>query len=129
MTVDVTNCSGTAKASDTHAVSVSTPTGTCTELTGVTIAGSSVGSTGVDYTYMADVSPGSATAPITYKWSPVPASGQNSAQATYRWTAAGVNQISVDVSNCNATATASGSKTVSIGTVPLQEIFLPVAIK
>ena len=106
-----------------------TPGATCMKLAGVTIAGTGVGSTGVDYAFTADVSPGNASAPITYKWSPAPDSGQNTDRVTYRWNRVGNKQISVDVTNCNGSAQAADSHGLSIGAEPLKTIYLPVVVR
>jgi hypothetical protein len=129
ISVEAGNCSGTAKAGDNHTVSVSKPSSTCTRLTAVSVAGTGLGSMGADYDFTAVVSPGNASTPIAYKWSPAPDSGQSTAKATYRWNDAGNKQISVEASNCSTTAKASDDHTVSIGSDSVQNVYLPAVVR
>jgi len=73
------------------------------------------------YTFNAIIAPANATTPVTYQWSPEPASGQGTASAAYQWSG-GTNEISVTVTNCGGTF----SDTHIIPTVSLGDI-IPAA--
>jgi hypothetical protein len=63
------------------------------------------------YTFQADITPSNATEPVTYAWSPEPASGQGTARVTYAW-APGTYSISVAATNCGGTFTDAHGVTV-----------------
>jgi hypothetical protein len=97
----------------------------CTLLTGVTIAGPTSGTVGLQATFTATVAPPTATIPIIYTWSPVPGSGQGTATTGYIWDMPGTKVISVTVSNCGEAGTGSDDQTV----VVKQRIYLPLTLR
>lgn len=77
-------------------------------LTELHIAGPTIGTIGVDYTFTATVSPSSATLPIIYDWQPSPTGGSGTVLlptthvATYTWHTTGPQTITLTASNdCN----------------------------
>jgi len=64
------------------------------------------------YTFNAVITPPNATLPVTYVWSPAPASGQGEASATYQWDS-GTHVISVQATNCGGTV--SNTYTYTVG--------------
>ncbi len=81
-------------------------------LTGVAIDGP-VSGTLTLYTFTASITPTDATPPITYTWSPTPASGQGTATASYRWATTGTHTVSVTAVNCGGTASDTHAVTVT----------------
>jgi hypothetical protein len=71
----------------------------CEPVTGASVTGQTGAKKGVDITLTASAIPSTATTPITYKWSPDPASGQDTNSATYNWADAGTYQVTVTVTN------------------------------
>ena len=86
----------------------------CTPLTGVTISGPTMGQTGTSYTFTSSITPSSASAPITYTWSPVPNNGQGASSANYTWSTSGAKTISLTASNCGGAGTANDSHNITI---------------
>ncbi|MEZ4731933.1 MAG: S-layer homology domain-containing protein [Caldilineaceae bacterium] len=73
--------------------------GASTNITVVSITGSSVGQVGQSYTFLAVIEPADATTPIQYTWSPSPLNGQGTNTAVYRWQNVGEHEISISVNN------------------------------
>jgi len=57
--------------------------------------------------FTATLEPAGPTAPITYTWSPEPASGQGTGAAAYSWAATGTITLTVLAQNCGGEAAAS----------------------
>jgi hypothetical protein len=74
-------------------------------LTGVTISGPTTGVVQTGYTFTANVSPPTATTPITYTWLPPPDNGPGMAVVTYTWSTTGPKMITVTATNIWGTAT------------------------
>lgn len=71
--------------------------------------------------FTASVEPASATAPLSYTWSPEPAEGQGTSSATYRWKQSGPHDVSVEVSNEGGSASASEQITVGVPALALSD--------
>lgn len=71
------------------------------------------------YTFNAVIAPSNATPPITYLWSPEPASGQGTASAAYQWDSTGVYEISVEATNCGGTFSDTHTITIGAASAPL----------
>ena len=84
------------------------------------------GTTGVSYTFTSAYSPVTATLPITYVWSPIPALGQGTNTGTYTWTAGETYVISITVSNA---ASKSITDTHQISIEYSDFLYLPVIIR
>jgi hypothetical protein len=82
-------------------------------LTGVSISGPASGTAGLVHTFTAVITPASASQPITYTWSPAPASGQGTASASYQWTTVGVKTVNLTAENCGGSA--SDAHTIDVG--------------
>ncbi len=85
--------------SDTHYVHVVMPVGD------VEIEGPDTGIAGTAYTFTADVSPSTATSPISHVWSPEPSKGQGGTTATYAWDATGPHTIVCTATNPGGSCT------------------------
>ncbi len=83
--------------------------------TGVSIAGPTRGFLYLSYRFTTTITPLTATSPITYTWSPEPASGQGTAEATYVWTLNGPKTITVTAAN---SAVVSDTHTITITAAP-----------
>jgi aspartate 1-decarboxylase len=83
-------------------------------VTSVSINGPTMGVINQDYVFTATASPPTATLPITYTWSPAPASGQNTRFAAYRWTEAGDKMITVAAENTGDTAVQTHTLTIVV---------------
>jgi hypothetical protein len=92
----------------------------CVGLTGVSISGPSSGYTGTLYGFTAAITPGDATAPVTYTWSPEPASGQGTAGTTYQWAAPGIYTVTLVAGNCQPSfaVAVSDTHTITISAPP-----------
>lgn len=125
--VSAVNCGGSDNAS--QVVNITSPA-TCTvPLAGVDIIGPTSGPPG-NYTFAAEISPTTASLPVTYTWSIAGlVSGQGSSQASYTWTTTGAKSISVTATNCGGTV--NNSHTVVIGTAPeiWHYIYLPIVVR
>ncbi|MCB0120990.1 MAG: S8 family serine peptidase, partial [Caldilineaceae bacterium] len=84
----------------------------------VTVSGATDGVVNTPYTYSATVEPVDATAPISYTWSPEPASGQGTANATYAFAKAGDYPIFLGVENCGSFAADLRSVQIHTSTEP-----------
>lgn len=80
--------------------------------TGVTIIGPANGILSTTYNFSATVSPADVSQPISYTWSPAPASGQGTTNVTYLWTVSGTQTITLTVSNAGGLIT--GVHTIEI---------------
>jgi len=87
----------------------------CYEATGVTIAGPTQGITDTDYTFEADITPVTATLPITYTWEATDQSSTSGATASalYTWPTPGVKTVTVTVENCGSTIFATHEVTIT----------------
>lgn len=102
-------------------------TGDCPKpLTMVTIIGATRGKVGHTYSFTAQVTPSDATTPISYEWTPAPASGQGTAHVTYRWDTPGDRSITARVENCGGSRTAT--HTIAIVTGPWYDSYLPLVL-
>ncbi len=84
------------------------------------ISGPLNGVIGQSLVYTAQISPSSATPPLTYLWSPQPVSGQNTSQAAFSWDSAGQKTIQLTASHYGVSVNAV--YTVTIHT-PVQASF------
>ncbi len=91
----------------------------------VSISGPTEGIVGETCVFTATVSPPTATLPITYTWSPTPASGQGEDTATYTWAAPGAKTISVTAENV-AGAAPPGMHNIAIAEY---QVYLPLVLK
>jgi hypothetical protein len=108
--ITITNCDGSAVATDTLVVEV---TATCTSLTGVEIEGPVellVEETGL---YSVTFSPLNATPPIDILWS----NGITGTQATFSWNEPGLYDVSVTASNCAGSAVVTDTLPVEVSAV------------
>jgi len=98
-------------------IHVTAPATTCVPLTGLAIAGPSgvSGSLYINthYTFNVNITPTDATLPITYTWTPEPASGQRTDTATYQWDAAGAYTVTLRAENCGEAITVTHAITIS----------------
>jgi uncharacterized repeat protein (TIGR01451 family) len=120
VTLEVENCGGTV--SRTHTIVIHPP---CVGVSGVTVSGPRTGVSNTLYSFVAHVSPAGASTPMTYTWSPPPASGQGTATAQYQWPADGSYTISVTVENCGGAV--SDDHTITIQ--PVQPVYLPLVMR
>ncbi|RLC99446.1 MAG: hypothetical protein DRI77_02755 [Chloroflexi bacterium] len=113
-TVQVTarNCGG----QDFSASAQVNITSACVGVTGASITGLTTGYTGVQYDFVGSYEPPTATAPLTYTWSPTPLGEQGTLTATYSWATTGTHTISFTVQNCGGVAI--GTHSISISEPP-----------
>ena len=106
------------------------PPSSCIALQSVAIQGPASGLTGINYTFSVSTQPANASAPMSYDWSPKPASGQGAAQATYKWTAAGKHSVSVNGSNCGGGAVNDSHSITIRASGPLDKnVYLPSLVR
>ncbi len=86
---------------------------TCVALTEASVAGPSAGIVQTSYIFRANLSPSSASPPITYTWSPAPASGQGTDSARYTWSTTGTHIISLTAQNCGGSQIDAHTITIS----------------
>ena len=99
-------------------------------LSSVSISGSHTGETGVAYAFTAAVTPIDAAQPVTYTWSPEPASGQGTASVIYDWSTPGTKEISVTAQNqVNTVGSEIFSITINEWIHPDFQICLPLVIR
>jgi hypothetical protein len=98
-------------------------------LSSVTIIGPLTGSINTQYTFSAAVDPITATLPLTYTWSPQPASGQWTNIASYIWPSNGQKNFSVTVANPKNSVSSSHNITIGSATVQERNIYLPTISK
>ncbi len=122
LTVSAANCGG--PVTDTHTITLSAPPPPCYGLAGVEIAGPTQLVVGTSARYTAVITPGTASLPITYTWSPEPEAGQGTALATYHWGAVGTYWITLTVENCGGPI----SVTFDVVVEPMM-VYLPVVMK
>jgi hypothetical protein len=84
--------------------------------TAVTVSGPTTGYTGTNYAFTAEVTPDTATTPITYTWAPAPMSGQGTASVAYQWMVTGTYAITVTAEN--AAGVVSGTHSIEIDPLP-----------
>lgn len=108
----------------------SIPTSDCIAPTDVAIKGpeETTGTLHISaqYTFQASVIPITATAPITYTWTPTPTNGQNHTDAIYQWAAPGSYTITLRAENCGGPVTATHTLQIA---APPNRIFLPLALR
>jgi YVTN family beta-propeller protein len=109
-------CSGTGTCQVTMSRARSVTATFNIPLTGVVISGPTMGVIDATYTFTANVSPVTATLPITYTWSPAPNSVQGAANATYSWPTTGTQTITVTATNAINSVTATRSITIALAT-------------
>lgn len=93
-----------------------------TALVDAAISGPTAGVIGESYAFTATVNPLDATPPITYTWSPPPASGQGTAVATYSWSSEGSKAIGVTATNSLNSVTAAHSIDVGVSGTALSSV-------
>ncbi|KPL16754.1 MAG: hypothetical protein AMJ93_15460 [Anaerolineae bacterium SM23_84] len=98
----------------------------CVAIHGVEISGPTSGYTHTLYVFTADVTPTSASAPITYTWSPAPNAGSD-AVVSYSWATTGTQTITVTAENCGGSAT--DTQTIPIRTRGTYAVYLPLILK
>jgi hypothetical protein len=91
--------------------------------TAVEIGGPETGHVDTAYTFIATVSPPTATDPI-YTWFPPPMAGQGSAIVTYTWSTTGTKTMTVTATN--ASGAAVGFHSISIGEY---KVYLPLVLR
>jgi hypothetical protein len=91
------------------------PPPTCPNpLVGVSIFGLDSGYINIEYTFTAQPDPANATEPITYNWSTDGlVSGQGTTSTIYSWDTSGVFAVSVIAENCDGSASADHTITLS----------------
>jgi len=106
----------------------------CVPLTDVSLVGP-IGITttlyiGTAYHFQAVITPVNATPPITYTWTPTPATGQGTTDAVYRWMTPGTYTTTLTAENCPAPSTVvTATKQVVIEWRELHFIYLPLVQK
>ena len=123
VTLTAENCGGIFI--DTHTITITEPSVCPVPLTGATITGPTNGFTGTLYTFTGNITPPDATPPITYTWSPEPASGQSTASAQYRWATPGVYTVTLTAENCGGTFIDTHTITISappVCSIPLEDV-------
>ncbi len=101
----------------------------CTALTEAGITGPTSGYTGTQYAFTAAITPANASTPITYTWSPAPASGQGSATARYTWATLGVKTVTLTAQNCGGSDTATHDITLNARPVADHFVYLPLVLR
>jgi uncharacterized repeat protein (TIGR01451 family) len=76
------------------------PLGCQAAVTAVSLAGPVSGTVGALHAFTATLAPPEASLPVTYTWTPEPASGQSTPYAEYAWTEAGQPVVSLRAENC-----------------------------
>ncbi len=125
LTLRAENCGDVVTT--THAITISAPPTCPVPLTDVAIVGPSSGYIDTRYTFGAQLTPITATPPITYTWLPAPLSGQGDATAAYRWLTLGAHTITLRAENCGGAITATHAITLSER--PLASIYLPLVMR
>ncbi len=101
----------------------------CVGLTDVAITGPTRGYTDTLYAFTAVITPANASIPITYTWTPAPASGKGDATARYTWPMTGAKTITLSAQNCGE----SDSDTHDIAIVPRPVmshfVYMPLALR
>lgn len=87
-----------------------------------TIAGPELGYTDTPYTFEAIVTPETATAPLTYTWTPTPESGQGTAVVTYAWDTPGYKTLGLTVSYAGGALTDTHTILVRAPVSPTQAL-------
>ncbi len=106
----------------------------CISLTDVSIVGP-IGITstlyiGGNYHFQAVITPVNATPPITYTWTPTPATGQGTAETVYRWMTPGTYTITLTAENCPAPSTVvTTTRQVVVEWKELYFVYLPLVQK
>jgi TolB protein len=94
-------------------------------LDSVSISGPTAGFTNTVQSFSAAITPADATTPITYAWSPEPASGQGSANASYTWATTGDKTINVTATNCGGARVDAHTITIKAA----QRVYLPLLVR
>ncbi|NCC32180.1 MAG: DUF11 domain-containing protein, partial [Chloroflexia bacterium] len=94
------------------------PTGCEVAIADVSLTGATTGLVDEVLVYNAAVSPLNASLPITYTWTPEPATGQGFPNAAFRFAEAGTYLVSVQVENCGAFAGGIQPVQISSGATP-----------
>jgi uncharacterized repeat protein (TIGR01451 family) len=94
------------------------PEGCGVAIADVTLSGDRAGLTNDLLVFSTSVSPGNASTPMTYTWTPEPDTGQGFPNAAYSFDQAGEYIISVQVENCGAFAAAITTLRISTGADP-----------
>lgn len=132
LVVTATNIAASAVVTDDLVVTVtgeSGPSASCPNpLARVTVSGPLTVTTGSTAAYAATITPTGATTPITYTWSPSPASGQGTPNATYSFPVSGGQPVAVTAQNCGASRGAEVTVNVSPSGGPsTPRYFIPYA--
>ncbi len=106
-TATVTATNGNTSAAAGTPVTVTAPPTCLVPLTQAGLTGLPQAYVDLTWFFTATVEPAGPTAPITYTWSPEPATGQGAAVAAYSWAAAGPVTLTVLAENCGGMASAS----------------------
>ncbi len=120
VTVTAENCGG--PVADAHTITLAP----CYRVEGVSLSGPTTATVGASSWFSAQVSPGTASLPISYTWSPEPTAGQGTEQVAYVWRTVGSHPLTVTVENC-----ASGSPISATWTVAVEpaQVYLPVVMR
>jgi RHS repeat-associated protein/uncharacterized repeat protein (TIGR01451 family) len=95
----------------------------CTPISSVSVTGPTAGTQGDTYTFLAAVSPGSASAPITYTWEAseqpdvVHPGGDADDSVPYAWATLGAKTITVTAENCGAAVSGTHAITIAAPSV------------
>jgi len=96
-------------------------------LTDVSIDGPTAGYTDTDYTFSGVITPADASEPVTYTWTPAPASGQGTPAATYQWANPDVYTLTLRAENCGGPFTAT--HTILIEPRRPSFVYLPLILR
>ena len=100
----------------------------CTAMTGVNIAGSTLGYTGATQIFTATAKPEDVSFPITYDWSATEQISSSGTAATigYTWTVTGTKIVSVTAENCGGVFSANHTITIEVA---ISTRYLPMVAK
>jgi hypothetical protein len=102
------------------------PSASCpVSLASVSISGPTVGFTNTLLSFSAAVTPPDASTPITFAWSPAPASGQGTASARYTWATTGEQSVNVTAENCGGVRADAHNITIKAA----QRVYLPLLVR
>lgn len=119
VTASASNCGGTFSAEQGVEVLCLSP------LTGASLQGPAIITAGTPFVFNATVTPTTPSSPVTYAWSPMPASGQGTLQAHYLWQAVGARVVTFTAANCGGTFAVGQAVTVRDDVSPTYASFAP----
>ncbi len=116
VSLTVSNTHGGDSLTRPNYITVTPPV--CQPVFSATVSGPTTGLTDTVYSFVATVSPPTATTPITYTWTPEPDAGQGSEVVSYTWATTGTRSLSLTVSNCGGAGLASDAHQIEIIELP-----------